>query len=246
LTPLAALLAVVVGATLGLLGGGGAILTVPIFVYALDVPMKSAVPMSLLVVGAASALGAAQRWHAGQLQPRRAFGFALLAVPGAFVGAMLGLLVHEQWQLGTFAVAVLLAAWSMWQSATKADGTRRPVPRVIALAAPITVGLLTGLIGIGGGFLWVPALVALLGVPMIEATSLSLLLITINAAAAIAWYFGRVDIAWDLVLPFAGLVIAATLTAGPFASRIPAATLKRVFAIVLVAIGSFTLFENLR
>jgi uncharacterized membrane protein YfcA len=247
-TLLAAVLAVLVGVTLGLLGGGGAILTVPIFVYALGIPMKSAVPMSLLVIGSASALGAIQRWLAGQIRPGRAFGFALLAVPGAFAGAELGVRIPERWQLGIFAISVLVAAWSMWRSARSADVTRRQVPRALAIATPVAVGMLTGMIGIGGGFLFVPALVALLGVPMIEATGLSLVVITINSAAAVAWYYGygQADIAWKLVLPFAGIVIAATLVSGPFAARIPAATLKRVFAIVLVAIGSFVLFENLR
>lgn len=246
MTTLAALLAVLVGTSLGLLGGGGAILTVPIFVYALGIPVKSAVPMSLLVVGSASALSAAQRWYHGQLHPRRALGFALLAVPSAFAGARLGLLISERWQLGIFASTVLLGAVAMWRSARVADGQRRPVPRAAALAAPIAVGALTGVIGIGGGFLFVPALVALLGVPMLEAVSLSLMVVTLNSFAAFTGYLGRVDIQWGLMIPFALVVNAATLAAGPLGHRIPVPTLKRVFAVVLVAIGGFVLIENLR
>ena len=241
----AVLLAVLVGVTLGLLGGGGAILTIPVFVYVLGVPMKSAVPMSLLVVGAASALGAVQRWHARQFNPRHGIWFGLAAVAGAFVGARVGLLIPERIQLTLFASVTLIAATRMWRTADAPEGGRARPPRALAWTVALAIGALTGVIGIGGGFLFVPALVTLLGVPMLEATSLSLMIVTMNAFAGFAGYYGHVEIDWKLAVPFAAIVIVATLAAGPFAARVRVATLKRIFAIVLLSIGGFMLLKNL-
>lgn len=246
MTLTAALLAAVIGITLGLLGGGGAILAVPVFVYALGVPVKSAVPMSLLVIGAASALGAAQRWHAGHLRPARGLAFGLAAVLGAFVGARIGVLVPERVQLLVFATVVLAASVQMWRSAARAEGAPTRPSRVGAVVVPATIGVLTGIIGIGGGFLFVPALVTLHGIPMREATGLSLMVITMNAFAGFLGYVGHVAINWALVVPFTVIVAACTLVAGPLAARVDAPTLKRTFAVVLVSIGAFVLFENLR
>src|SRR5690606_29378098 len=108
--------------------------------------------------------------------------------------------------------------------------TPRPAGRVFAYAVPVAIGMLTGIIGIGGGFLFVPALVAILGVPMLEATGLSLMVVTMNAFAGFAGYYGKVTLDWSLALPFAAVVIAFTLAAGRLAPRLRSATLKRIFA----------------
>lgn len=239
-------LAIVVGATLGVFGGGGAVLTVPIFVYALDVPVKSAVPMSLLVVGTASAIGAASRWQAKLLDPRRGLGFGVAAMAGAFVGARIGVLIPGRVQLSMFAVAVILAAASMLRSAEDIEGAPRHVALGLALGVFVLIGALTGIIGIGGGFLFVPALVTLIGIPVAQATGLSMMIIAMNAAAGFAGYQGKVEIQWTLVLAFTAVVVAATLIAGKFARRIPVPVFKRAFAVLLVAIGGLVLFQNLR
>jgi uncharacterized membrane protein YfcA len=240
----AVLLAALVGVTLGLLGGGGAILTVPILVYALGVPVKSAVPMSLLVVGTASAVGAVQRWRARHFNPRHGLWFGLAAVAGALVGARVGLLIPAKVQLTMFAAVTVVAAVRMWRSADAPESIHRRPPAALAFVVACAIGMLTGVIGIGGGFLFVPALVTLLGMAMLEATSLSLMVVTMNAFAGFAGYYGRVAIDWAIAVPFAAMVIVATLAAGPFAAKVRGATLKRIFAVVLVLIGGFVLFEN--
>ena len=242
----AAALALVVGATLGLLGGGGAVLTVPVFVYILAVPVKSAVPMSLFVVGTASIIGAAERWRRNHFHPARALRLGAAAVAGAFAGARIGVIVPARVQMSMFAVVVIVAAARMLQRAGRDESTPHRWPWGLDYAAFALIGMLTSIIGVGGGFLFVPALVTLLGIPMAEATGISMLVIAMNSAAAFIGYHGQVEIQWRLVLPFTALVIVATLVAGRLASRIRAATLMRAFAAMLVVVGTLVLFENIR
>ena len=115
-----------------------------------------------------------------------------------------------------------------------------------AAATFVLIGVFTAIVGVGGGFLFVPALVALVGVPMIEATGLSLMIISMNATAALGGYLGQVVIDWPLAVLFAGVVAAGMLPAGAIARHVPVAALKRAFAVMLVAVGGFVLFTNLR
>ena len=239
-------LALVVGVTLGLFGGGGAALTVPIFVYVIGVPAKSAVPMSFVVVGIAAAIGAAHRWRAGHLEPRVGLGYGVAAVTGAFAGARIGARMPARMQLSLFGIAIIAAALSMLRSASRAEGSRRKLPFGVAAGTFALIGAFTGMVGVGGGFLFVPALVVLVGVPMIEATGLSLMVIAMNATAALGGYLGQVAIDWPLALLFTGFVACGMLPAGAMAHRVPVAVLKRAFAGMLVAVGGLVLFNNLR
>ena len=246
MTLLGALLAIVVGVTLGLFGGGGAVLTVPIFVYALDVPDKSAIPMSFVVIGTASAIGAVDRWRTKQLDPRRGIWIGIATVLGAFGGARVGAVLNDRVQLTLFGTAVVIAAFSLLRSAAQPDGARTRPPPAVTAAVFALIGGFTGMVGVGGGFLFVPALVTLGGVPMLEATGLSLMVIAMNASAALAGYVGRIAIDWNLSLAFAGVVVLAMLPAGAIAPKVPVAALKRAFAVVLIVVGTLVVFENLR
>lgn len=246
MTLLGAVLALLVGITLGLFGGGGAVLTVPVFVYALSVPVKSAVPMSLFVIGTASAIGAAERWRRRELSPSRGVRFGLAAMAGAFVGARIGVGVPERVQMSLFAVVVVVAAVRMLQRANRTDVTRRVVPAGLDYMVFVLIGMLTSIIGVGGGFLFVPALVTLVGVPLTEAAGISMMVIAMNSAAALAGYQGKVEIEWRLAVSFAVIVVTATLAAGRLAPRIRVATLMRAFAVMILAVGALVLFENLR
>jgi uncharacterized membrane protein YfcA len=242
----AAGLALLVGATLGLFGGGGAVLTVPVFVYVLSVPVKSAIPMSLFVVGTASMVGAAERWRRTRFDPTRAAWLGASAMVGAFAGAQIGVAIPVRAQMSIFAVVVIVAAGRMLHRAAKEDRTPHPLPWGLDYVVFALIGVLTAVIGVGGGFLFVPALVTVLGIPMAEATGISMMVIAMNSAAALLGYHGRVEIQWGLVLAFTAVVIAATLTAGRIATRIHVATLMRAFAVMLVGVGALVLFENLR
>jgi uncharacterized membrane protein YfcA len=243
---LAIALALVVGATLGLFGGGGAVLAVPIFVYVLGVPAKSAVAMSFLVIGTASAIGAADRWRQGRLDPRKGILFGVAAVAGAFAGATAGVRMPVAIRMSLFGAAVAASAANMLfaRESGTSGGVRRPLGLGILVFA--VIGAFTSIVGVGGGFLFVPALVALVGVPMIEATSLSLMVVAMNAMSSFAGTVRHVAIDWQLAGIFSAAVIAAMLPAGHIAPRVPIPVLKRSFAVLLLAVGTYVLIDNIR
>lgn len=245
---LALLLALLIGLSLGMLGGGGSILTVPVLVYVLGVAAKPAIAMSLPIVGITSLIGAALHWRLGNVRIPTALGFGLLAMAGAFAGAKLAVFLSGTAQLALLAVVMLASAASMLRGrpATKggdAPPTATPRPALLVPVA-LGVGMLTGLVGIGGGFLVVPALVLLGRVPMREAVGTSLLVIAMNSASGFAGYLGTVDLDWRFLGGFTAATVAGALAGTALASRVPQATLKRAFGIFLLVIGSFVLFRN--
>ena len=246
MTPLASVLAILVGISLGLLGAGGSILTVPIFSYVLHLPAKSAIAMSLPVVGVTSLVGAVGHWRHGHVHLRSAAIFGVVTMVGAYGGARLAIHLPGQLQLLMFAVVMLGAAASMLRPrhATVTESTDATPVSPALLAVGAIVGILTGLLGIGGGFLLVPALTTLGHVPMHQAIGTSLLVITMNAASGIAGYAGHVPVDWALVGIFTSLTVVGVLAGTRLAPRVPAAALRRAFGIVLLVIGLFLLVQN--
>lgn len=245
-------LAALIGLSLGLLGGGGSILTVPIFVYVLGFDPKLAIPMSLPVVGATSLIGAASHWKAGNVRLKTAALFGVIAMAGAYAGARLSIFVSGSLQLALLAIVMLVAAVSMFRSARRdsrrVDSAAAPEGRAIALGllVPVAlgVGLLTGLVGIGGGFLVVPALVLLARVPMKQAVGTSLLVIAMNSLSGSLGYLGQVRMPWAFMLAFTA-VAAAGILAGTWLVRfVSQAALKQGFAVFLLLMGAFILYRN--
>ena len=239
-------LAALIGLSLGLLGGGGSILTVPVFVYVLGIAAKPAIAMSLPVVGVTSLVSAALHWRLGNVRVRTAIPFGLLAMAGAFAGAKLSVLMSGTSQLALLAVVMLAAAGSM----LRRGGAQSPAaagssPR-LALIVPVAlgVGVLTGLVGIGGGFLVVPALVLLAGAPMKEAVGTSLLVIAMNSVSGFAGYLGTVTLDWGFLASFTTVAVLGALAGTALVARVPQATLKRVFAVFLLVMGGFVLYQN--
>lgn len=244
-------LAALIGLSLGLMGGGGSILTVPIFVYVLGFDPKLAIAMSLPVVGATSLIGAASHWKAGNVQLRMAALFGVIAMAGAYAGARLSIFLSGSLQLALLAVVMLIAAVSMFRSARR-DSRRvdsaAPEGRAIALGllVPVAlgVGLLTGLIGIGGGFLVVPALVLLAHVSMKQAVGTSLIVIAMNSFSGSLGYLGQVLMPWAFMFGFTA-VAAAGILAGTWLVRfVSQAALKQGFAVFLLLMGAFILHKN--
>lgn len=236
-----------IGLSLGLLGGGGSILTVPVLVYVLGYPVKTAIPMSLVVVGLTSLMGVAGHARAGAVQWRAAFAFGPPAVVGALAGAQLGLLVSARLQLTIFAVIMIVAAVSMWfgqslwiRGGAPADS---PAPRPLAMVGLLggLVGLLTGLIGIGGGFLYVPALVLLAGLEMKAAVGTSLVLISLSAAAGFARYAGAVDLDWLAIGAFTALAFLGVLAGARLVRHLSQQALRRGFSLLLLVMGVIVL-----
>lgn len=248
--------AALIGLSLGLLGGGGSILTVPVLVYVLDFAAKPAIAMSLPVVGATSLVGALSHWRAGNVHLRTALLFGAIAMAGSYLGARLAVFLTGATQLLILAVVMLTAAASMLRRgpvtavigdpdagrATTPAETSIPLARLLLVG--LAVGILTGIVGIGGGFLIVPALVVLGRVPMKQAVGTSLLVIAMNSASGFAGYAGTVEVPWPFLAAFTGVAVAGIL-AGTFLVRfVSAASLKRGFAVFLLAVGGLMLYQN--
>lgn len=243
------LLAAVIGLALGMLGGGGSILTVPGFVYLLGIEPKAAIAMSLVVVGTTALAGATSHWRAGNVRIRTAIIFGMIAMVGAYAGARLAAFIPAAVQLAVLGIVLLAAAASMLRPVeAQSTGVSRPHPSPLSprlMAVALAVGVLTGIVGVGGGFLIVPALVLLANVPMKQAVGTSLLVIALNSAAGFAGYIGTVTMDWNFVGIFTAVAIAATLAGSHLVRFIRADMLKRAFAVLLIIIGAFVLYQNL-
>lgn len=214
--------------------------------------MKAAVPMSLGVVGVTSAIGAFRHRRDGTVRLPAALAFAPGALAGTLLGTRLAALVSGRAQLVLFAVVMAMAALAMLRppralATAEPHGSGPPTlgDALRALPAGLGVGVLTGLVGVGGGFLIVPALVLLLGLPIHQAVGTSLVVIALNSAAGVAGYLGRVTFDWAVMAGFTALAIAGVLGGAALAPRVPAARLRRGFAVFLMAMAAFILLQNL-
>ena len=238
-------LAALIGLSLGMLGGGGSILTVPVLVYVLGYAARPAIAMSLPVVGITSLVGAALHWRLGNLRVSTAVSFGLLAMVGAFVGARLATRLSGALQLALLSIVMLVAAVSMLRGRREPSAAAVAPPRW-ALLVPVAlgVGLLTGVVGIGGGFLVVPALVLLARVPMRQAVGTSLLVIAMNSVAGFAGYLGAVNVDWTFLAGFTAAAVVGAVVGSALVARVPQAALKRGFAAFLLLVGVFVLYQN--
>ena len=241
-------LAALIGLSLGLLGGGGSILTVPTLVYVLGFAAKAAIVMSLGVVGTVSLLGTLSHWRRGNVNLTMAALFGAFAMSGAFLGAHLSVYFSGAVQLVIFAVIMLLAAASMLRrqacAAKSALLPRKWLHFVTMALAGVGVGVLTGLVGVGGGFLVVPALVLLARVPMKQAVGTSLLVIAMNSAAGLAGYSGNVHVPWAFMGLFTTVATAGAFVGAYLIRFVSQHALKRAFAVFLVFMGGFILYQN--
>ena len=240
--------ALLIGLALGMLGGGGSILTVPVFVYVLGYDPKLAIAMSLPVVGATSFIGALRHWRAGNLHFQSALLLGIAAMGGAFAGARASVWFSGRSQLLLLGVLMLASSVMMlrdsFRSAAVIDTRARPAPLPLLLSVGFAVGTLTGIVGIGGGFLVVPALVLLARVPMQQAVGTSLAVITLNSIAGFAGQGMIAEIPIGVVLSFTGVAIAGILAGTVLIRHVPARALKRAFSVLLMIIAALVLWQN--
>ena len=245
---LAGVFGLVIGAALGLLGAGGSILAVPALVYGVGQPVAAALFGSLLVVAVSAAGGLAARLRSGVIRWPVALVFGAAGVPTAFAGTALGRLITDRWLLVAFSALMVAVAIAMLrgnpEDATAGacrirDGRvdwRSCLPK--ALAAGAGVGVLTGLFGVGGGFIIVPALTLLLGLSAAEAIATSLVTVTITSLAGLAAHAAAAAaVDYAVIAVFAGTALLASLAAGRVANRLPAAALRRGFAYLILAVA---------
>lgn len=248
-------LSILIGVSLGFFGGGGSILTVPLLVYVFGLEPREAIASSLLVVAAASLSGAHQHWRVGNVEVRTALFFGSAGMAGAYLGARAGAFVDDQLLLLLFAAMMVLTAIAMWRgrraparsvagvsSSGAATGAGAAVDAGRApgrlLAQGFAVGLLTGLVGAGGGFLIVPALALWAGLSMPAAVGTSLVIIVLNTLAGFTGYLAHVAIDYPLVASVAAGAVAGSFAGTRLAARVDPALLRRGFAGFVLAMAA--------
>ncbi len=241
-----------VGIVLGLLGGGGSILALPIFLYAFHVDTKPAIAMSLAVVGMSAFIGFLTHWRQGTVRLRVAIPFGAFAMVSAFVTARLTHHVSAAVQLALFTAFAFTAAIFMFRDSLRDDSATGAPNDVEAIrftpvlgVQALGVGTLTSLIGAGGGFVIVPALVLLAGVPVRPAVGSSLLIIAMNALSGLLGYIGQVPIDWPLVGSFTGLAAVGAVLGTRFNRLVPQRRIKQGFALLIVVLGSYLVARRL-
>jgi uncharacterized membrane protein YfcA len=238
-----------IGALLGLFGGGGSILAVPALVYGINLSLSVAVPTSLLVVGISSAAAVLPRLR--DVQWRLAAVFGASGAVAAFAGTAVNRLLDPAIVLLGFAGVMVMAAARMFRSSDEVGGScalpsggvnwRSCLPK--ATAAGVAVGFLTGLFGVGGGFLLIPALTLLLGLPMVTATATSLVVIVFNSAAGLTAHLGGATFDIPTTAAFTATAVLGSLGAARLAPRLPGQKLRRWFAYLVLAVAAYVTFQ---
>ncbi|MCU0688061.1 MAG: sulfite exporter TauE/SafE family protein [Polyangiaceae bacterium] len=238
---LAAALAAVIGVTLGLLGGGGSILTLPMLLYVLELEPRAAIASSLFVVGVTSLVGVVAHARAGRVRFRTGLPFGVAGMAGAFAGGQLAHHVPPTALLLGFAAMMILTAAAMLRGrgGPSAAPPRASLGKALGLGA--SVGLVSGLVGAGGGFLVVPALALFGGLAMPEAVGTSLLVIALQSLAGVAGHVTHVALDWPLLAALAGAAVVGSLVGTRLARHASPDVLRQAFGWLVLAMGAFVL-----
>jgi uncharacterized membrane protein YfcA len=239
------ILGAIVGASLGLIGAGGAILAVPGLVAVLGLSATAATTSSTIIVGSAALAGVVSRRKTGTVDVKVGLTFSAVGIFGTFIGTLLHKVIPENVTLVIFALLMFGAGYAMCCRKTPEPLTTKPKWHLVIIAATF-VGILTGLLGIGGGFLIVPALILFLKVPTKIAAGTSLVAITANSMLAFILRFEF----WDQipvveVAVFTISAISASLILSPIAAKLNAEILKKSFSVMIILVGVYTLFTNI-
>ncbi len=265
-----------IGLSLGALGGGGSILAVPVLVYLLGQDAGQATTGSLVVVGVTSLIAAVTAHRAGNVMLGRGVTFGIVAIGGAAAGAKASAHVADSVLLAAFAALMLLVGGLMAfrqvrharqssdaQQSAPGPGSRRPTlddpiivfregfmcdcPRAVKVLVTATgIGLLTGILGVGGGFLVVPALVLALALPMSSATGTSLVVITLTSAAALAVRAGvGATPDWTLVAALTAASTAGGVAGARLTDRVDTAKLSAAFTALVLGVAAYTATQAL-
>jgi len=247
-------LSMLIGLLLGLLGGGGSILTVPMLVYLLQVEPKTAIVTSFVVVGISSLMALIAHARRGSVCWKSGLFFGLSGMIGAFGGGRLGAHLSSELLMTLFGLISLLTG------ALMVNRGKRPLVQAVSLPrrsiCPLRVpylrvlfdgffvGALTGMVGVGGGFLIVPALILLVGLPMQGAVGTSLLVIVMNALAGLSGYSQHVALDLPLTAVVAGGALSGSAVGSVLSSYIKPALLRRVFGILVMLVAAYVLHQT--
>ena len=240
-------LAVLIGVSLGLLGGGGSILAVPVLTYAAGLTAKEAIATSLLVVGITSGVALISHAKRGNVEWRTGAIFSLTAMAGAYVGGLAAAWFSGTTLLLLFATMMVVTAVAMFRGKGHLQGTEtndKPLPIGLVVGEGLLVGAATGLVGAGGGFLVVPALVLLGGMPMHRAVGTSLMVITLKSFAAFAGHASHVSIDWSLAALVIAAAVGGSFVGAAFAKRVPAELLRKIFAGFVLMMAGYVIWRE--
>lgn len=241
---LAAVLSLAIGLSLGLLGGGGSILTVPILVYALGVERREAMASSLLIVGVTSLVALVRPARAGLVHWKTGLLFAAAGMLGSFLGGRLSSSVPTRALLLGFAAMMFGTAFAMLRGRREPDA-QAPLQPGKMLAAGLGAGTLTGLVGAGGGFVIVPALALIGGLPMRQAVGTSLFVIALQSFAGFSGHAAHVRIDAPLVLLVAAAASVGAVLGGFLGARVPQEKLRRAFGVFVLVMAAYMVLREL-
>lgn len=236
-------LAILVGLSLGMLGSGGSILAVPILKYAGGLTAKEAVATSLATVGAVSFVGGLLAWREGRVAWKEAALFSFVATGGTFLGVKAAAGLSDKVQMGIFVVVMAYAVFRMVSKKSSTCGDDEDEQQGGGLSAftkALGVGVLTGVVGVGGGFLIVPALVALFGLPMKRATGTSLVVIFANCLVGTLTYSGSIEMDWMFTAFFSGAAVLGLVVGMKWAKSLPDTRLRTAFAALVGVVCLYT------
>ncbi|MHB1171870.1 MAG: sulfite exporter TauE/SafE family protein [Lacisediminihabitans sp.] len=242
-------LGLLIGAALGLVGAGGSILAVPALVYGVGLRPAEAIPSSLVVVGLAALFAVLPRIRHGVDWTTAAI-VGIAGIPAAWLGAAVNRALDPNVLMLAFAALMVIAAIRMLATGRRGTAPARPEPRNLrahlpkALAVGALVGFLTGLLGVGGGFIITPALVLLLGLGMGTAVGTSLVIIVINSIAGFSAHIQNLAINWPIVITFAATAIVGSLVAARFATKLADKHIKITFAVMILVVAAFVTAQS--
>ena len=238
-------LSALIGLSLGLIGGGGSILTVPILVYFLGVGPHEAVTMSLAVVGATSLFGSFLHYRKNNIDLKGGALFGTAGIVGAFIGSPLTKLVSPDVLLLAFGLLMVAVALLMiWRRNMPVENTEHSPHPVQGVLAGLGVGILTGFLGVGGGFMIVPALVLFGGLNMKKAIGTSLFVIFLNCVAGLIGHLGKDALDWTLTVAVIVLAVGGAIAGTLLSHGLPAHRLQKMFAALVLVVGTFLVFKN--
>lgn len=235
----------VIGVALGALGGGGSVLAVPALIYLLGFTPVAATTASLVIVAVTTATALPAHAREGHVRWRTGLLFAAAGIGPAMLGGLVAARLPAAGLTAAFALVALVAAVRMLRPRPGTPDAGRAVRPGRAAAAGAGLGAVTGVLGVGGGFLAVPALVGVLGLRMRAAVGTSLLVITLNSVAALALRAGTADgLDWAVIGPFAGAAVLGAWDGKRLATKLSGQALQRIFALVLLGVAGFMLIGS--
>lgn len=228
-------LALLIGIVLGALGSGGAILALPILVYVAALPVRQAVAVSQLVVGTAALVGTLLQARRGNVVWGQALVFASIGMPATWIGARLAKDAEPHWLMIGFALIITIAGFRMLQTAHVVEKGKIQIG--VSLLVGAIVGLLTGLLGVGGGFMLVPALIAFGGMDTRQATATSLPVVAVNSLSGAVHQVDQWTAVLGLAMLFLGATLVGTFIGVRMARSVSELKLKQALGFVLISVG---------